>query len=78
MDVKRHGRLLASTSELRNCVKLKFEVDVLGPPSLIVHTVSVDTKFIRAQELRESRGRGRPGLPVLNSPYMVSVDVKQH
>ena len=39
MDVKRHGRLLASTSELRNCVKVKVEVDVLGSPSLIVHTV---------------------------------------
>ena len=78
MDVKHHGRLLTSTSELRNCVKLKVEVDVLGFPSLTVHTVSVDTKFIRAQELRESRGRGRPGLPVLNGPYMVSGDVRQH
>ena len=31
----------------------------------------------RAQELCESRG-GRPGLPVPNSPYGPSVDVKQH
>ena len=28
--------------ELRSCVKV--EVDVLGSPSLIVHTVSVDAK----------------------------------
>ena len=44
---------------------MKVEVAVLGSPSLIVRTVSVD---VRAQELCESRG-GRPGLPVRNSPY---------
>ena len=31
-----------SKTELRSCVKV--EVAVLGSPSLIVHTVSVDTK----------------------------------
>ena len=62
-------------SALRSCVKV--EVDVLGPQSLIVLTVSVDVKqhlkmkkkyrSNRTQELCESRG-GRPGLPVPNSP----------
>ena len=53
---------------------MKVEVDVLGSPSLIVRTVSVDVNqhytctFYRVQELRESRG-GRPGLPVPNSPH---------
>ena len=50
---------------------MKVEVDVLGSPSLIVPTVSVDVKQHlknRAQELYESRG-GHPGLPVPNSPY---------
>ena len=56
---------------------MKVEVDVLGPQSLIVLTVSVDVKqhlkmkkkyrSNRTQELCESRG-GRPGLPVPNSP----------
>ena len=44
---------------------MKVEVAVLGSPSLIVRTVSVEA---RAQELCKSRG-GRPGLPVPNSPY---------
>ena len=51
-------------TELRRCVKV--EVDVLGSPSLMVRTVSVDVKqhnTLRAQELCESRG-GRPGLSV--------------
>ena len=54
---------------------MKDEVDVLGSPgSLVVRSVSVDVKqqrnsfALRAQELREIR-RGRPGLPVPNSPY---------
>ena len=54
---------------------MKFEVAVQVAPSLIVLMVSVDVKqrlnlnsnFI-AQELYEIRG-GRPGGPVLNSPY---------
>ena len=63
---------------------MKVEVAVLGSPSLIVRTVSVDVKqhfkkkrkkHHRAQELYEGRG-GRPGLPVLMVPT-VSVDVKQ-
>ena len=33
--------------------------------------------LVRAQELCESRGR-RSGVPVPNSPYGLSVDVKQH
>ena len=53
---------------------MKVEVDVLGSPSRIVCTVSVDVRQhlkrksqeIRAQELCESRG-GRPGLPISNS-----------
>ena len=52
-----------------SCVKV--EVVVLGSPSLIVRTVSVDVKqhWTQAeQELWESRG-GCPGLPVPNSPY---------
>ena len=65
------------SSELRSCVKVK--VSVLGSPSLIVRTISVDvkqqlTRFCpRAQELCEGRG-GRPGLPVLMG-LMVSVNV---
>ena len=46
------------------------EVDVLGPPYLIILTMCVDVKqpwtwrnILRARELCESRG-GRPGLPV--------------
>ena len=53
---------------------MKVEVAVLGSPSLIVLTVSVDVKqhlkkkrVLRAQKLCESRG-GRPGLPVPDSP----------
>ena len=62
---------------------MKVEVAVLGFPSLIVRTVSVDVKqhfkkkrkkHHRAQELYEDRG-GRPGLPVLMVPT-VSVDVR--
>ena len=60
-------------SELRSCVKV--EVAVLGSPSLIIRTVSVDVKQhwtrsqnFRAQELCKSRG-GCPGLPVPNNPY---------
>ena len=56
-------------SELRGCVQV--EVNVLGPPSLIVLVVFVGVKQhfdnntgFRAQELCESRG-GRPGLPSL-------------
>ncbi len=51
------------------CVKV--EVDVLGSPSLLIRTVSVDNierTCIRAQELCECRG-GRPGVPDPNSPY---------
>ena len=55
-------------AELGGCVKV--EVDVLGSPSLIVRTVSVDVSKAalknRAQELCENRG-GRPGLPSLIS-----------
>ena len=52
---------------------MKVTVDVLGFLSLIVRTVSVDSKQhriqrYRAQELHESRG-GRPGLPIPSSPY---------
>ena len=60
-------------TEVRGCVKI--EVAVLGSPSLISLTVSVDGKQHfnqphndRAQELCENRG-GRPGLPVPNKPY---------
>ena len=52
---------------------MKVEVAVLGSPSLIVRTVSVDGKaalnFPRLQSsVCENRG-DRPGLPVPNSPY---------
>ena len=54
---------------------MEVEVAVLGSPSLIVPTVSVDVKqhnrngtVSRAQELCESRG-GRPGLPVPIEPH---------
>ena len=52
---------------------MKVEVDVLGSPSLIVRTVSVDekqhyTSQNKTQELCESRG-GRPGLHIPKSPY---------
>ena len=39
VDIKQHSDI---ASELRNCVKV--QVDVLGSPSLIVRTVSVDGK----------------------------------
>ena len=41
VNVKQHRRR-SIASELRSCVK--EEVDVLGSPSLIVRTVSVDVK----------------------------------
>ena len=54
---------------------MKVEVAVLGSPSLIVCTVSVDVKqhwtndwTVRARELCE-RQSGRSGLPVPNSLY---------
>ena len=59
---------------------MKVEVAVLGSPSLIVRTVSVNVSNTKkeegkkcshgAQEVCESRG-GRPGLPIPNSPQMV-------
>ena len=58
---------------------MKTEVAVLGSPSLFSHHGLCGRKAKlknRAQELCESRG-GRPGLPVLNSPYALhAVDVK--
>ena len=53
---------------------MKVEVDVLGSPSLIIRTVSVDVKQHRrqnnrGQDLCESRD-GRPGLPFLNRRYL--------
>ena len=42
MKKKNRDALLAVVSEFRRCVKV--EVDVLGSPSLIVRTVSVDVK----------------------------------
>ena len=68
-------------TEFRSCVKVQLAV--LGSPSLIVPTVSVDVKqqwtwthcHHRVQELCESRS-GRPGLPVLNSPYCLRICVK--
>ena len=75
---KRRGVLVFP--EIRSCVKV--EVDVLGSPSLMVLTVSVDVTEatfnswpFRAQELCESRG-GRSRLPFLNI-RTVSVEVKQ-
>ena len=63
----------AGPTELRSCVKV--EVAVLGSPTLIVRSVSVDVKQHwtwtsnhRDQELREGRG-GRPGLPIPNIPF---------
>ena len=55
---------------------MKVEVDVLGSPSLILLTVSVDIKqhlkkkavWFRAQELCESPS-GRPWLAVPDGPY---------
>ena len=40
-------------------------------------TPKLNCKMVKAQELCESR-RGRPSFPVPNSPYGLSVDVKQH
>ena len=59
---------------------MKVEVAVLGSPSLIVRTVSVNVSNTKdeeeevecsrgVQEVCESGG-GRPGLPVPNSPQM--------
>ena len=50
--------------EPRNCVKV--DVAVLGSPSLIVHTVSVDVK--------QQKSRWSSWAPVPNKP----MDVKQH
>ena len=41
-------------SELRICVRV--EVAVLGPPSLIVCTVSVDVKSIEQKLVKQSSG----------------------
>ena len=57
---------------------MKVELAVLGSPSQIVLTISVDVKqhqkkkpvSFKAQELCGGRG-GRPGLPVPNSPYVL-------
>ena len=54
---------------------MNVEMAVLGAPSLMVRTVSVDIKqhrtklqFFIVQELCERRD-GRPGRPVPNGPY---------
>ena len=57
-------------SEFRSCVKV--EVAVLGSPSLIVRTVSVDVKQHWRTELKSCV---KVEVAVLGSP--VSVDVKQ-
>ena len=62
---------------------MNVEVVVLGPSSLAVRVVSVDVKATlqnRAQELCETESRSdRPSWPPFSdSPYTVSVDVKQH
>ena len=67
-------RSTTTTRELWSCVKV--EVAVLGSPSLIIPTVSVDVKqhlkkkafWFRAQELCENGGY-HPGLHVPNGPY---------
>ena len=46
-------------SELRSCVKV--EVDVLGFPSLIVRTVSVDLKHHLKKKTSDSSGIRSPG-----------------
>ena len=69
-------------SELRSCVKV--EVDVLGSPSLIVPTVSVDVKqhWTRTQLPSDLRSCVKVEVAVLGSQALtvltVSVDVKQH
>ena len=63
---------------------MKVEVDGLGPPSLIVRTVSVDVKQhrTRTQLLSELRSCVTEEVDILGSPSLisrtVSVDVKQH
>ena len=46
-------------------------------PSCLLMPEAILLLLRGAQELCESRG-GRPVLPVPNSPYVLSVDVKQH
>ena len=65
-------------SALQSCVKV--EVDVLGSPSLIVRTLSVDIELkLRHSELRSCV---KVEVDVLGSPSLIvrtlSVDVKQH
>ena len=60
---------------------MKVEVAVLGSPSLIVSTVSVDVKQhlkkLRAKELCKSRG-GHPGFPPCLIIRTASLDLKKH
>ena len=56
---------------------MKFEVALLGSPSLTVSMVSVDVKQHHDSNCQCETGGGRPGSPSLTVPT-VSVDVKQH
>ena len=66
------------TPELRNCVNV--EVDVLGSPSLIVRTVSVDLEQHSTKLSTELRSCVNVEVAFLGSPslisLMVSVDVE--
>ena len=59
---------------------MNVEVAVLGSPSLIVHTASVDVK--QHCSISELRSSVKVEVAVLGSPSLtvptVSVDVKQH
>ena len=67
-------------SELGSCVKV--EVNVLVSPSLIVRTVSVDSKNNIELDTSELRSCVKVEVDVLVFPSLivrtVSVDVKQH
>ena len=62
----------------------KVEVAVLGSPSLIIRTVSVDVRVnnVKKRQVSELRSRVKVEVDVLGSQspvvLTVSVDVKQH
>ena len=88
-DIRGHEALLyhhslggSGSLELRRCVKV--EVDVLGSPSIIVRTVSVDVEVdvLDSSSLIVRTVSVDVEVDVLDSPSLivrpVSVDVKQH
>ena len=64
VSINRDFRRERRVSDLRSCVEV--DVDVLGSPSLIVHTVSVDVNSIELK-IKESPSRIEQRPPLLTS-----------